>query len=632
MASWTDKINAALKIENQHWRKDAKNAVETYRKAKNASGFNILWPNTQLKHAAVFARPPKPVVRNRFVTDPTIGQVSLMLERALEYQMDIQPYKQIMDCVVLDWILPGRGVPRVRYMPKYIERDEPVFTDDQGNYFSDSMVSLGRDEIIIRGDEAFHRVEEVASEEVPIEHVSWPYFVHDPQELWPDVEWIAFYHKITREDAIKAFGKKAAEHMAVVGAEESRSLDGSGRDQMTSDLVQRLGCWEVWDRTKGKVQYISEGGRADTEKTLERYEDPYNLRNFYPIPRPILAVQTPGTTIPICEYSLYEEQARELNIATTRLKELLRQVRVKIAYDPAMGEGVKSLARSDNNVMVPVENWSAFMERGGIDGVLGFFPFERAAQAAAVLSEYRSQLLDTIYEISGLSDIMRGSSDSRETATAQQIKSQFGGLRLRPMQSQLQQMIKQTMEIQVELMAEKFDMDTFAAISRIDPPPMAETIIRGDVTRQFAIDVETDSTLAIDDQQQKQERAEFLNALSDVLARSADAKAAGLLDQSAIGEIIKFALQPYRVSRELEETLEKFGQQPQQQQPDAQAQASMMQAQIDQARIQLDAQEMQQRAVLDAAKLQLDTEKARHDAGVDREKLMLEGLKVAASA
>lgn len=631
MPTWSQRIQAALKEEDQ-WRRDARTATETYRKKDNRSGFNILWPNTVLKQAAVFARVPKPVVRTRFGTDPTTQKISLMLERALEYQMDIQPYQSIMDCVVLDWLLPGRGVSRVRYHPQYMEQEEPVFTDDSGNYYTDSLVQVLPNEIVIRDDEVFRKVDEVVAEEARIDHCGWAHFTHDPQERWEDVEWIAFYHKITRADAIKAFGKRASERMAVAGMDDNRRMDSGAKDLVSTDVEPRLACWEVWDRQKGEVRYVSEGVGKESESTLEKYDDPYNLKNFYPIARPLIAVQTPGTTMPTCEYSLYEEQARELNTVTTQLKRLLKQVRVKIAYDAAMPESIRNLARTDDNVMVPVEGWMSFMQQGGLDAALQYMPFDKAAAAAAVLSQYREQLIGTIHEISGLSDIMRGSSDARETATAQQIKSQFGGLRLKPLQTQLQLHIVETMELQSELMAEKFDIDTLAAISKIDPPPLTETIIRGDTTRQFTIDIESDSTLAMDDAQQKQERQEFLVALTDVMTRAAAAKDAGLVNQKAIGEIIKFAIAPYRVSRELEDALEEFGQEEQQQQADPQAQAQMMQAQIQAQELQLKAQGMQQDAQLDAAKLQLEGAKAEHGARMDQEKLLLEAFKVGVGA
>jgi hypothetical protein len=57
--------------------------------------------------------------------------------------------------------------------------------------------------------------------------------------------------------------------------------------------------------------------------------------------------------------------------------------------------------------------------------------------AAAVLKELyaqRDQLVQAIYEISGISDVLRGSTDAQETLGAQQIKANFGSLRLKERQ------------------------------------------------------------------------------------------------------------------------------------------------------------------------------------------------------
>jgi hypothetical protein len=43
-----------------------------------------------------------------------------------------------------------------------------------------------------------------------------------------------------------------------------------------------------------------------------------------------------------------------------------------------------------------------------------------------------------IYEVTGISDIVRGQGNAQETATAQEIKSQWGSLRIRKLQKQIE--------------------------------------------------------------------------------------------------------------------------------------------------------------------------------------------------
>ena len=49
----------------------------------------------------------------------------------------------------------------------------------------------------------------------------------------------------------------------------------------------------------------------------------------------------------------------------------------------------------------------------------------------------RDAIKQTIYEVTGIADILRGASDPRETLGAQQIKQQWGSLRIQMLQKQV---------------------------------------------------------------------------------------------------------------------------------------------------------------------------------------------------
>ena len=46
------------------------------------------------------------------------------LERALAYEDDLDEFDDVMQCVVEDGLLPGRGVARVYYEPEYGDPEE----------------------------------------------------------------------------------------------------------------------------------------------------------------------------------------------------------------------------------------------------------------------------------------------------------------------------------------------------------------------------------------------------------------------------------------------------------------------------------------------------------------------------
>ena len=114
---WLMEIGLAEK-EEKNWRDEGDRIVKRYRDEKDHSDrrFNILWSNTETLKPALYARTAKPDVRRRYGdADPTGRQVSELIERALAYSVDQYDIDPVMESVVEDQLLPGRGLARVVY-------------------------------------------------------------------------------------------------------------------------------------------------------------------------------------------------------------------------------------------------------------------------------------------------------------------------------------------------------------------------------------------------------------------------------------------------------------------------------------------------------------------------------------
>jgi hypothetical protein len=107
---------------------------------------------------------------------------------------------------------------------------------------------------------------------------------------------------------------------------------------------------------------------------------------------------------------------------------------VRGVYDASQPALQRLLTEGDNNTLIPVDNWMAFGEKGGLKGAIDLLPIDMLAATLNQCYQARADIKNQIYEITGLSDILRGASFASETATAQQIKGQFASLRLRAMQ------------------------------------------------------------------------------------------------------------------------------------------------------------------------------------------------------
>lgn len=618
VARWLEEIRLA-QVWLDDWHEASRKIIQRYcdeTSPSRGSGFNVLWPNTEILRASMYANRPKPDVRRRGnKADPAGRMAAQVIERGLEFAWDSQDPAADgqVDAMLTDHLLTGVGCLRVRYVPTFVRRREPVMRQegDDGTalYFGPMLDEIDPDSVQRdpdTGDE-FTDVEELHFERANIEHVYYKDLLWSPARAWRDVRWVAFRHEFTHDDLVEAFGpaKAAKCALTIAGRHEAQ------RAELPSIFKAAL-VWEIWDKATRKILFVSPGC-IDTP--LAEFDDEYNLRGFFPTPGLFRSVQRTDSTMPVPEYTLYQDQAAELDDLTARIADLSEQIRVAGFYDSSL-ENIPDVMRAQNK-LIPIDNWQQLVERGGIDGAISWIPIEQAVAALQVLYQQRDVCLQTIYQIIGLSDIARGGSDPRETATAQQIKGQFGSLRLQPRQRALQAYLRDVMRLQAELIAEKFEPTTLIQMTGIMLDDQAMLLLRADALRRFAVDIETDSTIAIDDQAAKQQAIEFFGALAGFAQSAAPLAEAGLITGDAVRKMMLTGARAFKLGRELEDELEKPGQPaPQQGEADSQAKAAAAQA----------------KAQVDMANAETKRMEVMRKAETEREKLALQAAEVALSA
>jgi hypothetical protein len=117
---WLLEIKLASKREKD-WREKAVAILDKYRgKDRKKNSFNILWANTEVLRPALYNSTPKPDVRRRFRQNDMLGKaVAEVAERSLSYCIDAYDLDNCVKNDVLDALLPGRGLSRVRYIPQF---------------------------------------------------------------------------------------------------------------------------------------------------------------------------------------------------------------------------------------------------------------------------------------------------------------------------------------------------------------------------------------------------------------------------------------------------------------------------------------------------------------------------------
>ena len=654
-AHWIEEINLAETGCEKWWRSgDA--IIRRYRnESQSARGlqaldrrrrYAVLWSNVQTIGPAIYAKTPVPVVSRRFKDEDPVAKVAAeVIERAIAYTLDCGNFDDKMHAVRLDYLLPGRGQMWLRYVPTM----RPVMSENDDSDDGDAEAGeVGADPEEVE--------EEVAYEEVALDHVDWKDFLTNQARTQAEVRWVARRVHMTRQELVRRFGG-VGEKVPLDWKPNGYSSD-TGVETDRDRQFKRACVYEIWDKTTRKAYWISKGyGDAP----LDEREDPLKLEGFFPCPAPLNATIAQGSTIPVPDYVLYQDQAEELDDLTGRIAKLQDALRMVGFYSGKDNVALQRVfAPGNENKLIPLDTYDMFKESGGVRGMLEWVPVDMVIQTLTGCYEARQQVLNDIYAITGISDIIRGSGDPNETATAQGIKAQWGSLRVRDRQKDVQKFARDIIRIVGEIIAEQFSVETLkqmtgvrlltqaekqqvaqvmqliqmaeqsGAQSPIPPPPPevmdlmedptweeVMALIKNDKLRTFRIDIETDSTIEPDETAAKQAFVEYVGAISQLMTVAAGIIPAAPYTAPLFAEIAKESARVFSVSRSMEDTIDKVfetaaeqpAQVPGQPAPDplaeAKAQAEMGKLQIEQQRTQMEGQVAMQDAQLSAAELQL---------------------------
>lgn len=595
---WIKQIEDS-RTREKDWREQVRKIVHRYRDDQPRSDYrmNILWANTDTLQSALMPNVPRPDIRRRASMQDNAGRLAAQaLERAIEYNNDQYDVGVELNFALQSALLAGRGCVRVR------EKSEigPV------------MIPLP--------DGSLLEEEDIVDQKYCLDYVAWDDLALGTARRWQEVPWIAFRHMFDKDEVRKLFGAKIANEIAYthVPLETDRTL------AKEPDLVE---VWEVWDKRNKKRNWVSGG----LDRLLDSENDPYDLKGFYPIARPLQFILTPDCTVPIPEFAIYQDQVEELDIITNRIAKLTEAMKRRGIYDAAM-DGLKRLADASDNEFVPVDNYAAYMEKGGLAALFSEESLQNLIMALNQLYGARQQCLQIIYEITGISDIMRGEARDRETATSARSKMFFGSLRLVNRKKELARFVRDTYRIMGEMIAERCDPQILAAQTQVPINEEVIALLRDERDRGYRVDIETDESIAYDEQGDKQSRMELFQALTTFVGTVAPLVQQGTISMDTAKGLVMFAMRPFKESRQIEEGLmqmqpPKPPEDPQKQMEAALAQAEMMKAQVARQnaaeKAQLQAQIEQMKAQLAMQKLQMEQMKEQAKQGVDVANLQL---------
>jgi len=608
-AKWIDRSGKIVK----RYRDDAKD----YTYGSEGARFNVLWSNVQTLVPATFSRLPQPDVSRRFRDTDPVGRVaSLILERALEFEVRHYPdFREAMKNSVLDRFLGGRGVAWVRYEPK-TSIQEPL----SDNPADGTAIVEGAGADQVSDDQP---LEQIDDETAPIDYVHWRDFGHVPARTWEEVPCV--WRKVYLDYPVlcERFGEDIAKRIPLDSSPNAKpeEASGAGRTETGKQQSNKQACvYELWDKTTQQAVWL----HKSLGEILDQKPDPLGLDGFWPCPKPLFGTITSDSLVPVPDFIQYQDQANELDTISDRIDGLIKALKVRGVYNAEFKELQRLFTETGNNDLIPVKSFQAFAEKGGLKGAVDLVDLAPIAQALQIAFEARENVLNQIYAITGISDIMRGETDAAETAAAQGIKARFGSVRLRSTQDDVAIYATELLRLKAEVICGKFTDQTILEMSsaaQLLPSDQqligpALQMLRNNVSRSFRIEVDADSLVQIDEDAQKKDRVEFLTTVSGFLQQALPAASANPELAPVLVEMLKFGVSAFKAGKTLEGMLDNAADalakevQAKQGQPkpppveiqkvQAESQARMQETQ---AKAQIDMQMEQQRNQLESAKM-----------------------------
>lgn len=638
VVAWIAEIQASEKREKD-FRKEARDIVKIYEGGESARDqFNILYANTETLSPALYNSTPRPLVKRRFnEADPLAKAASQVVQRTLAYTLDdnlaeFPTFDSLIEASVLQALVPGRGLIRYDYEAKFEEVpevSEPASSDEAAEAPEPKAPAEQR----------------VASEAVAGTFVPWDRFAHGYGKTWEDVPWIGYQLFMTQEEIKKTFPDT---YQLLEAKEISVTDDRYNSLEDSLKGVRLVEVWQIWDKSSLMVYHVA---KTLPEQFLKAPEpDPYGLSGFFNCAKPLMLFNTISELQPVPLYRMYKKQAEELNNVTVRIGKLVQALKVRGFYDSTIS-GIEKIFEAEDNTLLPMDNAAAMYgtSGAGLDKALLLIPIEKLVTVLQQLLTHRQQVKQVIYEITGIADIMRGVSQASETLGAQELKNQWGTLRLKRFQRRVALFVRHNLRLIAELSVTRLAPETLGQMTGLNfptgeqkqqaqvlvqtlqmqgqqPDPQALEILQkpswdellqllqNDIQRSFRIDIEANSTLDAEATEDKQDIQELLGAISQFFAAIGPQVESGVLPFDVAKGMLIALSRRYRLGADFEEELGKMqAPQPKADPKDALAKLEMqakqeemqhekqmreMDMQFRQAEHQMNLQELQQKGQL----------------------------------
>jgi hypothetical protein len=470
---WKTQINLCDK-ENRKWVKRGEKICKQYRSEygedrRDMRQFALFWANVETLKPVVYAKTPVPICERRFLDKDTTGRVAAtILERALRYEVAMSGFDRSVRMCRDDWLLPGRGQVWIRYNPKF---EEPISPKQNAD---DEIISEGSGEVMDERENLNAEAEQqkMLSESLCVDYLHWKDYYTFPSTARTEDEIEGKGRRVlmSRTDLIEAFGEKQGNKIPLDYVPKTEGKDRaqtvSGQQGLQAEI------YEIWWKPERKVYFVSKS----YDEICKEVDDPLKLEGFFPCPPPLVATMTSDTVLPVADFIESQDQYIQINDLTRRIDILTGACKVVGVYNSAAQSLKRLFEEAQEPNLIPVDSWAMFAESGGLKGSIDWVPIESIAKTLQLLIEVRSKIMEDLDRTTGIADIMRGTTDARETMGAQRLKSNNSMNRVQDKQDTMARFCRDIINIMGEIISEHYSPETLLQVSGamydegLDPP------------------------------------------------------------------------------------------------------------------------------------------------------------------
>jgi hypothetical protein len=327
---------------------------------------------------------------------------------------------------------------------------------------------------------------------------------------------------------------------------------------------------------------------------------------------------TTSALIPKSDYMMAQDLYVEIDNLEARIQMLTSALKAVGVYDEK-NDGIKRIfTEGVDNDLIPVKNWASFSEGGGLDGSIDWVPIKEISEVIINLKSLRDDAIGLLYQITGMSEILRGAGSGGKTAAGTQLEAKFASARVQYVQEDFARFASELLALKGEVITKHFQPQTIIAESNLGATPdmnyaqQSIQLLKDQYASEWRIIIKPESLAMIDYAALRTERMEFIQAVG-FFTQSLQAMAREMPGSLAMMyELLKFGLSGFKGADEIEGVMdkaiedakvaqEKAAQQPPQPTPEqvkAQTEAGKIKLQAE-----VDAQEQQRSQQFDMSKM-----------------------------